>query len=104
MQPKPTTPVRCISCAHMTLRDHPGTTTDKSRKAAEELAKLGMGRCLHGDHFLFVSVTRERACTRHEPAEQLQVARREKWLQHQDMQHALARERGAWRADEQDAA
>lgn len=95
---------RCISCAHMTLRDHPGTTTDKSRSAAEAMAKLGMGRCLQGDHFRFVSITREHGCTQHQATDPLQVERRERWLQKQDMERALARERGAWRADEQDAA
>lgn len=72
---------QCISCIHFTLRDHPGTTNDKSKKAAQSMAtRSGFGRCAIGPAWRFLSPEQQRECKRHEAAESTTTEQRRTWL------------------------
>lgn len=72
---------QCIDCAHYTLRDHAGTTNDKSRKAAQTFAvHHGFGRCAIGDAWRFLSPEHDRDCTRHHQADPAVTQQRRTWL------------------------
>lgn len=71
----------CITCNHFTLRDHPGTSDDFARKAANRLAtKSGFGGCLKGTAWHFLSPLHERQCRKHQPADEAVSAQRKAWL------------------------
>ena len=71
----------CITCNHFTLRDHPGTSDDFARKAANRLAtKSGFGRCLKGTAWHFLSPLHERQCAKFNPTEPAIANQRAQWL------------------------
>lgn len=73
--------VQCVCCRHLTFREHPGTTVEGGTKIAKEMAKRhGIGRCLQGDHFRFLSPTRPRECEHFAAANDEQVSQRLAWL------------------------
>jgi hypothetical protein len=59
--------VTCGTCARYTLGAHPDTHDDKSARAATAMAKQGLGRCLVGAHYRFLTPTNQRSCARHTP-------------------------------------
>lgn len=73
--------VRCLDCQHMTIRPHPGTVEQRSRKAAAEITtQRGFVRCLRGDHYRFLSPVQQRDCHRFAKADAELIARREAWM------------------------
>lgn len=64
----------------MTLRTHPNDGDDKSRRAAQDMAKSGFVRCIKGPAWRFLSPQFERDCKKHEPADQATTDKRKAWL------------------------
>lgn len=58
-------PVTCSTCTRFTMGEHPGTTDEKSKRSAARMARMGMGRCLVGDHFRFLNPSRKHNCARY---------------------------------------